>query len=139
LKWEKKRDIDGKVVGQYNFNNELNYGLKVEYYKNGQLHSSLKYADYKLEFINNGLQFVQGKFGDIIGDYITFYENGQIYEKGQYKNGLKNGQWTIYYDNGNIKQKINYDEKGTPKKNNYDEQGNLYNATISYDENGQIY
>lgn len=42
------------------------------------------------------------------GPYETFYENGQLVEKGNFKNGKPEGLFEEYYDNGQLKTKGNY-------------------------------
>jgi antitoxin component YwqK of YwqJK toxin-antitoxin module len=41
-------------------------------------------------------------------DYISFYENGQIKERGQYKNDKKIWDWIEYFENGEIKWEWTY-------------------------------
>ncbi|PSG89440.1 toxin-antitoxin system YwqK family antitoxin [Aurantibacter aestuarii] len=36
------------------------------------------------------------------GEYLSFYPNGSIKSKGQYKMGEKTGEWTFYDENGNL-------------------------------------
>jgi antitoxin component YwqK of YwqJK toxin-antitoxin module len=37
------------------------------------------------------------------GDYIDYYSNGELEEKGSYLNGEKNGKWLSFYYIGNEK------------------------------------
>ena len=37
-----------------------------------------------------------------------YYDNGQIWEKGTYKNGKLVGEYTLYYQNGEILSKKRY-------------------------------
>ena len=39
-----------------------------------------------------------------------YYENGQIYYEGNYKDGKQDGKWTVYYKNGQIRSESNYKE-----------------------------
>lgn len=39
------------------------------------------------------------------GEYIQYYENGQIREKVNYVDGQRNGDWIQYNVNGQIKEK----------------------------------
>ncbi len=59
------------------------------------------------------------------GEYNTYYENGNIKEKGYYINGLIEGEYNTYYENGNIYIRCLY-------KN-----GKIKNI-IEYDYNGNI-
>jgi len=42
------------------------------------------------------------------GDYKSYYENGQIWTQGIYKNGIKNGKWVEYDENGNTLREGNF-------------------------------
>jgi len=42
------------------------------------------------------------------GDYNYYYETGELWQRGDYKNGELDGLWKIYYREGALKQKINY-------------------------------
>ena len=44
------------------------------------------------------------------GKYTSYYENGQIYDEGNYKDGKKNGQSSWYNEYGQITTKIFYDD-----------------------------
>ena len=37
-----------------------------------------------------------------------YYENGQIWYEGNYKDGKREGKWTEYYENGQIEWEENY-------------------------------
>ena len=41
---------------------------------------------------------------------IEYWENGQKRIEGKYKNGTRHGEWIAWYDNGNLWSKANYDE-----------------------------
>ena len=42
------------------------------------------------------------------GSYVTFYSNGQLKEKGTYKDGERDGAWEQFYDTGQLKSKGNF-------------------------------
>ncbi len=42
------------------------------------------------------------------GQYVSFYDNGNIKSIEYYENGQKQGSWLHYYDNGCLKQSIDY-------------------------------
>ena len=42
------------------------------------------------------------------GPYETFYSNGQLKEKGKYKDGERDGAWEQFYDAGQLKSKGNF-------------------------------
>lgn len=60
------------------------------------------------------------------GDYVSYYENGNMYQKGSYDYSRKQGEWGFYNDNGTIESKGNYLN------------GKKEGEWISYDVNGNI-
>ena len=42
------------------------------------------------------------------GPYETFYSNGQLKEKGTYKDGKRDGAWEQFHDAGQLKSKGNF-------------------------------
>ena len=50
---------------------------------------------------------IQGSFKDGVaeGPWATYYENGQLQRKGDYKNRKREGPWEAYYDNGQLQGK----------------------------------
>ena len=59
------------------------------------------------------------------GTYDIYYPDKNLKEKGQFKNGLRNGIWKYWYPGGKLKQIITWDEgKMNGKMEEYDEQGN---------------
>ncbi len=45
------------------------------------------------------------------GEYISFFENGVISEKGIYKEGYRIGKWFFYFPNGNLYLEIEYNQQ----------------------------
>jgi antitoxin component YwqK of YwqJK toxin-antitoxin module len=43
-----------------------------------------------------------------IGYWEHYYNNGNIYSKGSYKDGKKDGIWEYYHYDGQLKSKWNY-------------------------------
>ena len=60
------------------------------------------------------------------GAWVSYYENGQLTYKGNYKNGKKEGAWVSYWMNGQLYYKGNY-------KNGKDE-----GAWVSYNTDGTV-
>ena len=61
------------------------------------------------------------------GDWIVYYGNGQLMYKGNLKNGKKEGVFVEYHKNGQLKRKCNY-------KN-----GNLDGAVVWYRSDGSVF
>jgi len=76
--------------------------------------------------------------------------NGVLIEKGEFANGLKNGEWITYSRKGKLIRKINYENgllngkielfyvNGKPKVNGQFEKGNKIGKWIYYTEKGKI-
>ena len=47
-------------------------------------------------------------FRKIYGNWLSFYESGELKRKGNYKDGQEDGIWEHYYKNGQLKFKLNY-------------------------------
>lgn len=61
-----------------------------------------------------------------LGNYISFYESGNIYTKKYFKTENKSNNYIIYYETGQIKEEMKYDDITN------------ISTTISYYENGNI-
>jgi len=59
------------------------------------------------------------------GEYITYYENGNIKEKGNYEKGFKTGRWKYYSETGKLKKEEGWKKGKLEKTKEYDEQGKL--------------
>ena len=60
------------------------------------------------------------------GRSVSYYENGQVKEKINYKNGKPDGLEEWYYENGQLERKVNYkDGKKDGLEEWYDENGLL--------------
>ena len=69
--------------------------------------------------------------GELHGDYIEFYENGQVSYKITYENGLRQGKSITYLENGKIIEETNYiDGKKEKEHLFYDEKENLIKTEI---------
>lgn len=68
--------------------------------------------------------FVDGKQH---GEFIEYFQNGQISYKIFYKEGIEDGEWVWYTDGGTLIKRVNYNE------------GKLHGEWISYYDNGQVW
>ena len=46
--------------------------------------------------------------GKAHGYWVDYYDNGQLWSKGNYVNGKPHGYWEWYYSNGQLKSKTYY-------------------------------
>ena len=93
----------------------------------------------------------QGKIskGKKEGEWIWYYENGQLSSKSNYKDGKEDGEWLWYHSNGQLQTKVNYiDGREDGEDLHYYESGQLQNKSnyidgklegevLTYYENGQ--
>jgi uncharacterized protein len=74
---------DGKVLREESFRNGLPEGLYTEYNEDGKV-------------------VVQGEYLDGLEEGFWKYEYGDIREEGTYRAGKRNGEWKLFYDNGQL-------------------------------------
>ena len=74
----------------------------------------------------NGISNGSVKNGVRDGTWISYNENGQLYTKGNYKNGKREGAWVTYYKNGRLMY------KGTWKNDKRE------GAWVSYNNDGTV-
>lgn len=105
--------ITGLSYGQKKWIN-LNQNLKITdtvwktQYKAQYLHDSLGFKIYRIKTNsaceNDYYGFLNSTKGlnSISGSMVLYFNNQQIKSKGNYLNGLLEGEWIEYYDNGRI-------------------------------------
>lgn len=102
---------DGSVKLIGGQTNGIKDGIFREYDLEGNIINGYIYKKGKL--LGEGKISVDGVYQ---GEWVEFYENGQKKYEGFYdENGLKTGAWIFYFPNGKVSQKGNY-EKGLPVK-----------------------
>ena len=59
-----------------------------------------KFSD--VPFTGDVEELVQGSFKDGLteGPWVEYHDNGQVWFKGSYRDGKREGLWIGYYDNG---------------------------------------
>ena len=84
------------------------------------------------------------------GKQSTFYANGQLKEKGDFKNGKQEGTWVFYHDNRQLNAKVNFKDgkpdgpyvgyyySGKLKIQETYKNGELNGPQIFYYKNGQL-
>jgi antitoxin component YwqK of YwqJK toxin-antitoxin module len=93
-----------------------------ERYDNGEV----KVVEYYKKVGQNQKLDKRGKSGK----RVYYYENGQIKEERNFKDGKNDGKFTYYYENGQIKEERHYKDGRWVRKDG---------KFISYYENGQIW
>ena len=106
INWESKSFKSNQLLGKYK------NGIEELYYKTGGLKSKIKKTNSSLYSSNIKEVSFREIPGKLTGEYITYFENGNIKEKGNYFNGLKRGEWSEFYENGQIFKKDFYNENG---------------------------
>jgi hypothetical protein len=94
---------------------------------------------------NPDLVLAQGNYntdGLKDGDFITYFSNGKLQAKGSFKNGLYDGNWSMYYDDG--RPRLTFEAAGNDIKitDAWDEKGNktVTNGKGTYrSDEGTIY
>ncbi|MBZ4034477.1 toxin-antitoxin system YwqK family antitoxin [Flavobacterium sp. 17A] len=117
---------DGKYTSFYSAGSVYEKGKL----KNGKNIDTIYWYDQNEKLIHYALvksdKFIQYYVND--GPYISYFQDGKIFEKAVVKNHKINGQWTRYYGNGNIEWDNNL-INGTGIKQWYFENGQLSHVT----------
>ena len=79
------------------------------------------FSDGKTVYLKS--DFVDGKQH---GEYVEYFQDGQISYKYNFKDGIEDGEWVWYNKNGSVQKKENYKD------------GQLHGEWITYFDNGQI-
>ncbi|MCF8274944.1 MAG: hypothetical protein K9I95_14050 [Flavobacteriaceae bacterium] len=118
----------------YNDYWEICYPESAEYYRKITLDESGKPIGKVKEYYISGHLYFEGEISELSSAYyehnivmegicIWYYKNGNIKQKGNFKNGELDGFYTTYYENGDLEQSDIYLN------------GEVINANISYPEN----
>lgn len=158
--------VDGERRGYaYNYGPEGRIFWR-EYYKDGWLMNTVYYdtagtpaeevdltnGDTLVRTYFDGSPFeAQGaRYGFMHGDYISYYPNGQIRNKGSFFNADVHGEWEYYYENGQMSAKGSYlfglshgewqgwHEDGTLYSSNTYEFGSKTGEQRLYQKNGEL-
>ena len=92
-----------------------------------------------LTYYENGQIKEDGNFkdGNKVKKWITYYENGAIQNKGNYKYGKRYGKWTFYHSEGKLLGFTGSQHRQIEREEKYTD-GKLDGKMISYYKNGQI-
>jgi len=88
-------------VGQYNSTNKAT-GKWKQYHNNGKIATVYEYNNnvgHKIEsYDENGKSWKNKK----TGKWKSYNQDGELYRSGEYLNGMEVGEWTWYYNDGQI-------------------------------------
>jgi antitoxin component YwqK of YwqJK toxin-antitoxin module len=114
----------GRVIARELYVNDCREGKSIYYYPNGQIKEDVNYKNNKRDGISREF--------DLRGNLITIlqYNNGLLTERERInrldKEGLKQGIWKTFYENGRLKTEAYYTD-------------NLLNGAYKeYNENGNV-
>ena len=85
-----------------------------------------KFTDKPFTGKSTGLKQGKVKDGKKDGEWLEYFESGQLYKKYNYKDGKKEGEQFYYYENGKLRSKVNY------------RYGKTEGERLWYYENGQL-
>jgi antitoxin component YwqK of YwqJK toxin-antitoxin module len=74
----------------------------------GKLQKVVTYHDKNKLGVREVYYVLKNQPNILEGEFISFYQNGNIETKGQYKNGRRTGMWEQYYEKGTLKQQQEY-------------------------------
>lgn len=103
---------DGRIHYRYNYVNGLLEGIVIGYFQNGEIDFQQRYEKDKLNGISEVYHFLAPHFvsrrisfknGVKDGIFESFYENGKIEKRGNYKDGKEIGLFESWDSNGRYK------------------------------------
>jgi len=116
---------DNNIDGTYEYYNSNGALSQRKYYKDGLLDGVFKsYFKVGEELIEFKIPYEKDR---IEGEAVEYYENGSVYSKSDYINGVLSGKKTIYYPNAEISSVTEYFNSARN------------GAYRSYHPNGQLY
>lgn len=111
-------DLNNHIIEQGNFKNGLKTGVWKKWYANGNYAMVNNWKNgnktgEEILFFENGNKATVAHYAKNLlhGIFIEYAKNRTLVSKGYYKNGVKNGKWTDFYN-----QKINYYKNGVIDK-----------------------
>ena len=111
---------NGQYYNQGKIKNGLRDGKWTYWHENGQLSQERNYKDGNLVGQTNYYYYENAQIrreenwkypetvGKKDGKWTWWYLNGQIQQKGNYKDGDQDGKWTYWHENGQLSQERNY-------------------------------
>ncbi len=110
---------DGKVKVEKTYkkvDGEKELIKEVHYHPNGQKYIEGNYKDNKREgywasWFENGQLWSEGEFRNGLseGKRTVYHENGKVYYEGNFKDGERVGVWRFYNDAGELTTETDYD------------------------------
>ena len=127
MAWEMSYNL-GEKNGQHIFFGPKGDTTLLENYKNGVLHGPKKSYNKRTKKLEKEAYYVNGL---LEGNYIVYNEEGIIIQKLSYKQGKKNGVCSYYYDDGVLLRTENWEMDAK----NGEFKSFFYNQTIESIEN----
>ncbi len=115
----KRRLTQGGLQYEFSVLDEDKHG--VFHYKKNKY-----YFWYKAQSVMS----TQGESAGVLlhGEFESFYSNGQLFEKGEFKRGLKKGEWMHWRNDGSLIFTEDWSKGELKAKKWYDQNGNVYKA-----------
>lgn len=111
---------------------------KIEYYDTGEKFKETEFhenGDITINYFNKeGLETGEVTIVNNIETWVLKYENGQVYEKGVYANGLRKGWHHFYYDDGRRMSDVFFIEGQDSQIKKYNEDGTVDERNSVYTE-----
>lgn len=105
--------------------------------KHGVVHYSKDkfYFWYKAQ----GVKWTQGESSGTLlhGEFESFYENDQLYQKGDFKRGLKCGEWMHWREDGSLIFTEVWSKGALKSKRWYDKKGEIYKSERAWGKDWQ--
>lgn len=107
--------IPGYLLNEEEYSKNLRNGISLKFYTDSTIAEKAWYKNDKkegewIQYYANGNIFLKSYFTDglLNGKFEVWFENGNPEITGYYKNNLREGKWIIYNEDGTIKYEMNY-------------------------------
>jgi antitoxin component YwqK of YwqJK toxin-antitoxin module len=101
---------DGSVKTVQSYRNGVPQGVRREYAEEGTITAG--YVFDKGKIVGEG---ITGEDGVRNGEWKLYFNTGELKAEGKYVDGIKVGKWTYYHKNGKVEQTGVYDKQGRPR------------------------
>jgi antitoxin component YwqK of YwqJK toxin-antitoxin module len=126
---------DGVVLGEGKVENGKRTRKWTTYFEDGKLNEEGIFENDVYRVLNSWDHHGNHNVKDGTGEYFSFYPDNSVYESGNIQNGLREGEWAIYFQNSDaVYQEINYlNGKANGLINIYYEDGQLSSSGMMKD------
>jgi antitoxin component YwqK of YwqJK toxin-antitoxin module len=107
--------VNGYLISEEEYSKNIRDGLSLKFFPDSTIAEKVRFVnDVKegewLQYHQNGKLFLRSNYkaGMLNGKFEVWYQDGKPEFSGAYKNNLREGTWHIYNDDGTLRYDLNY-------------------------------